>query len=117
MKNLAIIIVVIITVMGCNQQPVDKIDRANAMLRSQVANDVTVDIDRSGEKLIEVPGEYFYVCGKGTVNQPGLVDHHVERFIVTVNTRTDGGLTIFDGNSDQEAKTNFQKSWDSKCGK
>lgn len=113
MKKLAIIFSVIIVAAGCK---VDKIGRANEILRAQVANDVTVDIDRSTEKLFETPGRY-YVCGTGTVNQPGITNHHVERFIITVDAEANNGLAFFDGSDDEKIKSDFQKSWDSRCEK
>ena len=100
---------------ACTVSETGKINEANARMRRQVASTVTINIEAGSQRLYQPPGPFYYVCGRGVVNNPGLTDHELQRFITSVGYDGSGGLTIFDGRRDPKGRAEFEEQWLQDC--
>jgi hypothetical protein len=102
-------------VCGCSpQDDHDLVSKATAMMRQQVASDVSLEV--ANDQFLKDPGgTFYYVCGHALVNQPGLVDHREERYIITVNRTMNRGVAHFDGSDSADGKATFAEHWEKSC--
>jgi len=94
--------------------PGSQFSEANRLLRAHVAEDVSLYIDEASETRHQHSDGTYTVCGRVTVNQPGVTTNARERFLI--NVHDGGGLGFFDGASDPAGMAEFQGSWLRLCG-
>lgn len=97
---------------ACAPQLTD-IERAINLMRSHVAADVTITVEPGTTKLFNGDARNTYLCGRATVNQPGIADNLVQRFIVTASKEIDRGFGRFE--SSREADLEFVEQWAKHC--
>ena len=116
MKRLILLYVAAGALTGCG--PSDQFSEANALMKSHVADDITLTIDRTSEtRHPHIDGTYS-VCGRTRLQEPGGEDEPpkdtTERFMVNVHDRRGGGY--FDGSPDPVSKGQFDLAWNRLCG-
>ena len=100
---------------ACTPSPANKVTRAEKIMMARVAKTVTVRLDPGSQVLYKPPGNFYYVCASGIVNNPGLTNNEHQRIIMHVNKEMDDGIALFDGSTSVEGKAKFQADWDKKC--
>lgn len=101
-------------VTACSQPP-SPVERANSLMRAHVASDVVIDIEPGSEKLFDTDPASTFVCGRATINQPGLTDNVVQRFIITANKALDRGIALFEGYRQSGPDRAFVAEWNKRC--
>lgn len=84
-------------------------------MRAHVASDVKIEIEPGSEKLFDSSAAGTFVCGRATINQPGLTDHLVQRFVITSNKALDRGFALFEGYRQPGRDDAFLAEWDKRC--
>jgi len=104
---------------GYNAKAERKIDSAFAILRKQVASDISVELDSDYTKLYDRGGRFYYVCSVATLNRPGegplALNNERQRVVIVVNRELETGLATFDGRSDLEGQREFNGVWQRSC--
>ena len=100
---------------ACTPSPANKVARAEKIMMARVAKTVTVRLDPGSQVLYEPPGNFYYVCASGIVNNPGLTNNEHQRIIMHVNKEMNDGIAFFDGSTSVEGKAKFQADWEKKC--
>jgi hypothetical protein len=112
--KIAISVLLLTLITGCGQQAGFTVEKANRIMLAQVAKDVTVDIETASEKLFVGSDNKSHACGRAIVNQPGLVDHQSQRFIISADKEFRSGIARFETYSGS-VDTEFQNLWNDKC--
>ena len=115
MKKLILSTIVLLALYGCSKTTTETIDKANVLMRSALASDVAIDIEKDSEKLFESNAETSYVCGRATVNQPGLFDHLVQRFIISTDNSFHTGISRFESVNSEKVDSEFIHLWSEQC--
>jgi hypothetical protein len=121
MKKSALAVLTCAALSACSHQD-DLIENANVAMKAQVASDISLSIDADSERYFKVQrlaengsGDRFdYVCGRTTVDQPGYIDHKMERFIIFIRNGKPT-ITFFDGSDEESGKKEFADRWDVSC--
>ncbi|MFZ6765538.1 hypothetical protein ACO0LM_00530 [Undibacterium sp. Di26W] len=94
---------------ACTGSSNDKMDVAHEIF-SRHASDATIVIESGTEKMFEKGNGLYYVCGRATVNQPGLARDLVQRFIITVNPDK-RGMTRYESTENGRVEDKEFLSW------
>lgn len=101
-------------VVACARPPTP-LERMNALMKLGVAHDVEITVEPETEKVFDSEPTRTFACGRATINQPGLVDHITQRFIVSANKSLDSGLARFESYGEKSQDKEFIAMWDSHC--
>jgi len=99
---------------ACSSSSNEKIDVAHEIF-SHHASDATIVIESGSEKMFEKGNGWYYVCGRATVNQPGMARDLVQRFIITVNPDK-RGMTRYESTENGKVEDKeFLAWWADRC--
>ena len=105
-----------VSLSGCS--PPNQFSEANALMKSHVADDITLTIDEASEtRHPHIDGTYS-VCGRTRLQESAGGDQPAKdetiRFMVNVHDGRGGGY--FDGSTDPLSKAQYNLAWDRLCG-
>lgn len=99
---------------ACSSSSNEKMDVAHKIFNRHAADAVIV-IESGSEKMFEKGDGWYCVCGRATVNQPGLARDLVQRFIITVNPDR-RGMTRYESTENGKVEDKeFLAWWADRC--